>query len=119
MSNPARPFRIEVEPWHVERILAQLADKRWPVAPRDADDWRYGTDLAFLRRLVDHWTVAYDWPAAQSELNRWPQFIARIDELDIHFVHVRGSGTGHLPLLLSASVAALVAWSYGWSWAAL
>jgi NhaC family Na+:H+ antiporter len=28
-------------------------------------------------------------------------------------------GTGHLPLMLSASVAALVAWSYGWSWAAL
>lgn len=100
MSNPARPFRIEVEPWRVERILAQLADKRWPVAPVDDADWRYGTDLAFLRRLVDHWTVAYDWPAAQSELNRWPQFIARIDELDIHFVHVRGSGTGRLPLLL-------------------
>ncbi len=28
-------------------------------------------------------------------------------------------GSGHLPLLLSAAVAALVAWSYGWSWAAL
>lgn len=101
MSSPARPFRIEVEPWRVERILAQLADMRWPDAPADDRDWRYGTDIGFLRGLVEHWTRAYDWPAAQRELNRWPQFIARMNGLDIHFIHVRGSGRDRLPLLLT------------------
>jgi pimeloyl-ACP methyl ester carboxylesterase len=103
-SNAVRPFTIDVPAARVQRILAQLADKRWPEPPADTSsaqpDWRYGTDVRWLRRLVDHWTGAYDWPAAQQQLNRWPQFIARIDDLDIHFIHVRGSGTGRVPLLL-------------------
>lgn len=101
MTQPT-PFRIEVAPWRVERILAQLADMRWPAIPAGEGDgdWRHGTNLAWLRRLVAHWTTAYDWPAAHQHLNRWPQFVARIDSLDIHFVHVRGSGSGRLPLLL-------------------
>jgi len=103
MNTPPNPWQAAVEPWRVERILAQLADHRWPDAPAataDLADWRYGTDLAFLRRLVAHWTGAYDWNAGLSALNRWPQFQAGIDGFDIHFVHVRGSGSGRLPLLL-------------------
>ena len=82
-------FSIDVPAQRVQRILAQLADKRWPAAPADASspdpDWRYGTDVRWLRRLVEHWTGSYDWPAAQRQLNRWPQFIARIERSEKAF----------------------------------
>jgi microsomal epoxide hydrolase len=101
MDCTPRPFRIDVEPARIERILARLADMRWPAAPSDDADWRYGTDLRCLRELVAHWTTGYDWRRAERALNAHPQFTARIDGLDIHFVHVRGSGRSSLPLLLT------------------
>ena len=48
--------------------------------------------MGTLEALVAHWTSAYDWRSAEREINRHPQFHARIDGGDIHFVHVRGSG---------------------------
>jgi pimeloyl-ACP methyl ester carboxylesterase len=101
MDHAPRPFRIAVEPARIERILARLADMRWPAAPSDDADWRYGTDLQVLRELVAHWTTHYDWRRAQEGLNTHPQFTARIDGLDIHYIHVRGSGRRPLPLLLT------------------
>ncbi len=113
MNAPARPFRIDIPAARLERIAAQLADVRWPAAPADDTGWRYGTDLAFLRSLVAHWTEHHDWRAAEAVLNQAPQFIARIDGLDIHFLHLRADGraggsaggsTGRparLPLLLT------------------
>ena len=97
----ARPFRIDIDPAHINRILGRLADMRWPEAPADDADWRYGTDLAYLRELVAYWTTTYDWSRAEHALNRHPQFKARIDDLDIHFVHVRGSGQRPFPLVLT------------------
>ncbi|HLK84286.1 MAG TPA: epoxide hydrolase [Xanthobacteraceae bacterium] len=34
-------------------------------------------------------------------MNRYPQFIARIGEYDIHFYHVKGRGSKPLPLILT------------------
>ncbi len=39
--------------------------------------------------------------AAVAELNRYPQFTARIEDFDLHFVHVVGEAGGRRPLLLS------------------
>ena len=96
-----QPFRINIDPARIERIRARLADMRWPAAPSDDADWRYGTDLRALRELVAHWTTDYDWRRAEQALNAHPHFKARIDGLDIHYVHVRGSGRRPLPLLLT------------------
>jgi pimeloyl-ACP methyl ester carboxylesterase len=95
------PFRIAIPDARIERIRQQLAGMRWPPAPADDGQWRYGTDVSFLRELVEHWLMRYDWRAAEHELNRHPQFIARIDGQDIHFLHVRGRGERALPLLLT------------------
>jgi pimeloyl-ACP methyl ester carboxylesterase len=101
-TEPAvRPFRVEIDDATIARIRARLLEMRWPPAPSDDGDWRYGTDLATLKALVAHWTSRYDWRAAERELNRHPQFSARVDGLDIHFVHVRGSGTNPMPLVLT------------------
>jgi microsomal epoxide hydrolase len=100
MSN-LHPFRIDVPEARLQRIHGQLAGMRWPVAPVDDGDGRYGMDLALLRALVDHWLTRYDWREAERALNRQPQYIARIDGQDIHFVHLRGSRRRALPLLLT------------------
>jgi pimeloyl-ACP methyl ester carboxylesterase len=94
-----RPFCVDVPQSKRDGIRSRLRTATVPPEPDDADDWSYGIQSAFLRRFVTYWTDAYDWEAAQSRLNAWPQFTVPIDGLDIHFYHVRGSGNGRALIL--------------------
>lgn len=93
------PYRVELAPAVLERLRSRLAAAHWAPAPDDDADWTYGTDRRWLQGLVDHWLHRYDWQAAQARLNAWPQFVARVDGIDIHFYRVRGSAAR--PLLLT------------------
>jgi microsomal epoxide hydrolase len=47
-----------------DAILADLRERldrvRWPDEIPGAD-WQYGTDLTYLRQLVEYWRTQYDW----------------------------------------------------------
>lgn len=96
-----RPFRIEAPQARLDHIRAKLAAADFTYAPEDDANWRYGADVAYLRAFVEYWLERYDWRAAEAELNRFPQFKAEIDGLDVHFYHVRGKGPRPLPLVLT------------------
>lgn len=95
-----QPFRVDWSEAEVERMLDRVRDYPWPPAP-EGGGWTYGTDEGFLRDLAAYWIESYDWRAVQDELNRWPQFTARIEDFDIHFVHVVGEAEGRRPLILT------------------
>ena len=99
-QTAVRPFRIEVPEGVLEDLRERLRRTRWP-GEIAGSGWTYGTNLAYLQELVRYWLEAYDWRAHEAALNRLPQFIATIDGLDVHFVHVRGTGPRPLPLLIS------------------
>jgi pimeloyl-ACP methyl ester carboxylesterase len=94
-----RPFRIDVSEETIDDLRRRLAATRWPDEVEGAG-WDYGTNLAELRRLTDHWRDGFDWPAQQAALNRLDHFRAEVDGLGIHLVHQRGRGDRPLPLLL-------------------
>jgi microsomal epoxide hydrolase len=99
MSGPT-PFAVDWPAAEVEAMLARVRGYPWPPAPEVDDGWTYGCDAAWLKELCAFWTDAYDWRAAMAELNRFPQFTARVEDLDIHFVHLVGEAGGQRPLLL-------------------
>jgi epoxide hydrolase-like protein len=43
----------------------------------------------------------YDWRKCEAKLNALPQFIAEVDGLDIHFIHVRSKHENALPLIVT------------------
>jgi microsomal epoxide hydrolase len=96
-----KPFTVDWRPDAVGDVLQRVRNYPWPPVPEVADGWAYGTDAAFLKGLCDYWLSGYDWRAAQADLNRWPQFTARVEDFDIHFAHVVGEAEGKRPLLLS------------------
>ena len=96
-----RDFRLAAPQARVDRIWAKLADADFTYAPADDTDWRYGADVLYLKDFVDYWLKRYDWRAAEAELNRYPQFLANVDGLDVHFYHVRGNGPAPAPLILT------------------
>jgi epoxide hydrolase len=100
MSDDITPFRIDVPEAELEDLRERLRRTRWPEA-ETVDDWSQGIPLAYTRRLCEHWLARYDWRAAESRLNRFPQFLITLDNLDVHFVHVRSPHPGALPLIMT------------------
>jgi pimeloyl-ACP methyl ester carboxylesterase len=96
----AEPFRIHVPDAVLHDLRERLARTRFPDEVRDSG-WTYGTNLAYLRELVGYWRERYDWRAAEAALNRFPHFRARVGDLGIHFIHVRGTGPRPFPLVLT------------------
>ena len=95
-----RPFTIDVPESVLDDLRERLRRTRWPGEIEDSG-WTYGTNLAYMRELVRYWLEDYDWRKHEAALNRLPQFVATVDGLEIHFVHVKGKGPNPLPLIIS------------------
>jgi pimeloyl-ACP methyl ester carboxylesterase len=67
----------------------------------DASDLRYGVSWDYMKALALYWTERFDWRKAEANLNRYPQFHARVSDYDIHFYHVKGRGPRPTPLILT------------------
>lgn len=103
MSEP-QPFRIAVAQQVLDGIYAKVRAYQWHEAPHGPDlanSWVYGANLQYMRRLCAYWVNDYDWRKWEAELNRFPQFIADANGLDIHFYREDGSGQHPAPLILS------------------
>ena len=99
-TSAPRPFRVDVPPTAIERILSRVRDAQFPDR-LDGNDWRYGSDWDYMKALAHYWAKEHDWRAAEANLNRYPQFLARVDDYDIHFYRVKGRGPRPMPLILT------------------
>jgi len=100
MSDDVRPFLIEVPEATLADLRERLRRTRWPDA-ETVTDWSQGTPLGYARELCRYWLQEYEWPAAQARLNRFPQYLTTIDDLDLHFVHVRSPHPDATPLVMT------------------
>jgi pimeloyl-ACP methyl ester carboxylesterase len=99
-TDAIRLFRIDVSEQDLVDLRRRLAATRWPDKETVADDSQ-GVPLATLQELVRYWQTDYDWRKVEARLNSMPQFITEIDELDIHFIHVRSKHDNALPLIVT------------------
>ncbi len=95
-----RPFRIEVLDEALEDLRRRAAATRWP-DKETVTDRSQGARLAELQALVRYWGTDYDWRTVEARLNALPQFMTEIDELDIHYIHVRSPHANALPLIIT------------------
>lgn len=99
------PFSIAVPEESLADLRQRLARVRWAEDFAN-DNWAYGTNGDYLRELVGYWLSSYDWRCREREINAIPQFKTVIDDVPIHFQHVRGKGRNSIPLMLN----------HGWPW---
>jgi pimeloyl-ACP methyl ester carboxylesterase len=100
MSDPIRPFRIAVSDEVIADLHQRLRATRWPDAAPVAD-WTQGAPLAWIQDMCRYWAGEYDWRARESLFNRFDQFVAPIDGVDIHFIHQRSPHPAARPLLIT------------------
>lgn len=95
-----RPFTVDVPQAALDDLKARLANARWP-EKETVDDWDQGVPLAYAQELAAYWAREYDWRGIEARLNAHPNFLATIDGLDIHFLHIRSSNPAARPLILT------------------
>lgn len=100
MNDVVTPFRIETPEADLEDLRERLNRTRWP-DPETPDDWSQGIPLAYVQELVTYWREHYDWRRAETLLNGFPQFRTTIDDVGIHFLHVRSEHADATPLLMT------------------
>src|ERR1043165_6312474 len=94
-----QPFRIGItEPTLDDLHLRLLRTRHRRVLKKGG--WDGGSDPDYLLELLDYWREDFDWRAQERALNQLTQYIARIDDASVHYVHETGLGTGATPLLL-------------------
>ena len=94
-----KSFELRIPEADIADLRDRLARSRFPdQAP--GEPWAYGTDVAYLRSLVEYWRDGFDWRAQEAALNAFPQFRVAIDGIDLHYLHVPGKGKNPMPLLL-------------------
>ncbi len=100
MSAQPVPFRVEFPESALVDLRERLARTRLPdQAP--GDPWAYGTNVEYLRGLLDYWRDGFDWRVHEARLNAFPQYKVRLHGIDVHYLHVQGKGPNPQPLLLS------------------
>ncbi|KAM0426136.1 hypothetical protein ACHAPT_008768 [Fusarium lateritium] len=60
-----------------------------------------GIDLDVLKSLRKQWLSNFDWEKEQDKLNKLHHYTAKIEGLEIHFVHHKSNDPNAIPLLLN------------------
>jgi len=94
-----RPYSLDIPQADLDDLARRLAATRWPDV-QGGDDWSAGAAFPSLRAIQQYWLDDYDWRAQEARLNDFPQYLAEVDGLDIHFFHVPAKGGKGVPLLL-------------------
>jgi pimeloyl-ACP methyl ester carboxylesterase len=95
-----RAFTVNIPEAQVAELKRRLAATRWPTKEL-VGDRSQGVQLATVKELVRYWATDYDWRKAEARLNAYPQFVTKIDGVDIHFIHVKSRHPNAMPLIMT------------------
>ncbi len=98
-------FEIDIPQNEVDALQSRLEQTRW-ADDLGNEDWRYGVERGWLEGMVSYWRDEYDWRKTEKKINQLQHFKVTLDEVPLHFVHIRGKGANPTPLLLL----------HGWPW---
>jgi len=99
-SETIRPFKVHLSDAAIKDLRKRISDTRWP-DKETVTDQSQGANLSKLQSLANYWEKNYDWRKAEAKLNAYPQFITKIDGIDIHFIHVRSKESNAMPIIIS------------------
>jgi pimeloyl-ACP methyl ester carboxylesterase len=94
-----KPFKIDIPDIELQEIYNKVKNYPWHEMP-DEGGWNYGTNLDYMKEVANYWVKDFDWRKYEIEINKFSNFKTNVDNIDIHFIHEKGSGSNPTPLLL-------------------
>ena len=62
------PFKVEVPDAVLQDLKERLDDTRWP-DEIPGSGWDYGTNLDYIKELVEYWRTKFDWRSKEKLIN--------------------------------------------------
>ena len=94
------PFEVHIGDDVLEDLHRRLDATRWP-DELPGTGWDYGSNMDYMKELVDYWRNDFDWRAQERLINSFSHFKAPVGGLGIHFIHERGQGPNPMPLVIT------------------
>jgi len=95
-----KPFKVNISDQIIKDIYDKVKKYPWHEMPNDGG-WKYGTNLDYMKEISKYWVNEFDWRKHEAEINKYSNFITKVDDIDIHFIQEKGSGSNPMPLLIS------------------
>jgi len=99
-TEEIRPFKVHFSQSDLDDLHRRILATKWPDRETVTDETQ-GVQFATMQKLAKYWAANYDWHKCEAKLNALPQFITRIDGVDIHFIHVRSKNPNALPMIIT------------------
>ncbi len=93
-------FKVEVPDATLQDLKNRLDNTRWP-DDIPGSGWDYGTNLSYIKELVEYWRTGFDWRSQEKLIHSFSHFKADIDGMGIHFIHEKGKGPNPMPLVMT------------------
>jgi pimeloyl-ACP methyl ester carboxylesterase len=99
-NTAIRPFHVSFAETELTDLRRRVKMTRWP-DHETVSDATQGVQLATMQKLTHYWATEHDFRKCEAKLNAVPNFMTEIDELDIHFIHVRSKHDNALPMIVT------------------
>ena len=93
-------FRCQISQPAIDDLKFRIKQTRWTDEIKGSG-WQYGADLSYMKELADYWVDKFDWRKVEEEINEYPNYIAKIDGVKIHFLQIKGKGKTSVPLIIT------------------
>mgnify|MGYP001166209236 FL=1 len=94
------PFKVEVAE-HILEDLGERLDRTRRPDEIAGSGWDYGSNLDYIKELVEYWRTTFDWRSQERLINCFPHFKTNIEGLEVHFIHEKGKGPNPMPLVIT------------------
>ncbi|MDA9860856.1 epoxide hydrolase [Candidatus Pelagibacter sp.] len=94
-----KPFKLNIPDKTLQEIYTKVKNYPWHEMPDDGG-WKYGSNLEYMKEISSYWVKDFDWRKHEAEINKFSNFKSVVDDIEIHFIHEKGSGSNPTPLLL-------------------
>lgn len=93
-------FSVSIPDQAIEDLKMRLRRTRWTDEIVNSG-WEYGAKLSYVKEITDYWLATFDWRNTENEINRYPNYIATIDGVKIHFLHIKSNEKASVPLIIT------------------
>jgi pimeloyl-ACP methyl ester carboxylesterase len=93
------PFRVNISNQAIESIYNKIKKYPWNEMP-SIDGWDHGTNFSYIKEISKYWAEDFNWKEQEENINKFSNFKTKVDDLDIHFIKEKGSGSNPTPLLI-------------------
>src|SRR5258706_8147245 len=94
------PFHFHAPQADLDDLHHRILATKWP-DKETVNDFSQGVPSATIQALAKYWANNYDWRKIEAKINSYPNFITKIDGLNIHFIYVRSKHKNALPVIIT------------------